>query len=65
MYLNSGTVLLAYTDPGSGMLIWQLATAAVLGLLFYARTAIRKIRNLRSSSEPENDKGGAPQETEK
>lgn len=27
----------AYTDPGSGLLLWQLATAAVFGALFSAR----------------------------
>lgn len=37
---------LIYADPGSGILIWQLATAAALGLLFYARTILRKIRFL-------------------
>jgi hypothetical protein len=38
--------LLLYADPGSGMLIWQLATAAGLGVLFYARTILRRIRLL-------------------
>ncbi|PWT87784.1 MAG: hypothetical protein C5B55_14225 [Blastocatellia bacterium] len=38
--------ILAYADPGSGMLIWQLATAAVLGLLFYTKVVFRKIRRL-------------------
>lgn len=41
--------LLFYADPGSGVLIWQLATAAALGLMFYARTFLRKIRLLRRS----------------
>lgn len=36
--------MLFYADPGSGILIWQLATAGALGLLFYARTIIRRIR---------------------
>jgi hypothetical protein len=35
-----------YADPGSGMLLWQLITAAALGLLFYARTIVRKIRTM-------------------
>jgi hypothetical protein len=38
--------ILAYADPGSGTLIWQLATASLLGLLFYARTFWQKIRLL-------------------
>lgn len=42
-------MFLLYADPGSGMLIWQLATAAALGLMFYARTFLRKIRVLRHS----------------
>ena len=44
-----------YADPGSGMLIWQLATAAGIGLLFYARTFLRKIRLLRQSRELKNN----------
>ena len=39
-------VALFYADPGSGMLLWQLITASALGLLFYARTIVRKIRAL-------------------
>jgi hypothetical protein len=27
----------AYTDPGSGALIWQMVVAGFAGLLFYAR----------------------------
>jgi len=26
---------LAYIDPGSGLLLWQMITAAVVGCLFY------------------------------
>jgi len=37
---------LLYADPGSGMLIWQLITAAGLGLLFYSRSIVKKIRGL-------------------
>lgn len=43
--------LLFYTDPGSGMLIWQLATAGALGLLFYAKTILRKFRWFLKSRE--------------
>ncbi|HSB28090.1 MAG TPA: hypothetical protein VLE19_09545 [Pyrinomonadaceae bacterium] len=53
-------VALLYADPGSGMLIWQLITAAALGLLFYARTIFRKIRDLigngRTDEESSADK---------
>jgi hypothetical protein len=27
----------AYTDPGTGALIWQMLAAAFVGLLFYVR----------------------------
>lgn len=33
----------AYTDPGSGTLIWQLLTAGGVGLLFYFQSFIKKI----------------------
>ena len=36
--------LFIYADPGSGMLIWQLATAGALGLFFYLGSIVRKIR---------------------
>ena len=41
-----GTNLLAflYADPGSGMLVWQLLTAVILGSLFHIKTIARKIR---------------------
>jgi hypothetical protein len=44
-----------YADPGSGMLLWQLLTAAALGLLFYARTIVRRIRALIGTSDEENN----------
>ena len=30
----------AYTDPGSGVLLWQMGVAALLGALFYVRRAM-------------------------
>ena len=30
----------AYTDPGSGVLLWQMGVAAVFGALFYVRRAM-------------------------
>jgi len=54
--LHFHLTILLYADPGSGMLIWQLATAGVLGLMFYARTIMRKIRVLiRSRQRSEGD----------
>jgi len=52
-------MFLLYTDPGSGMLLWQLITAAALGLLFYARTIIRKIRELMGHEQTENRSSAA------
>ena len=46
-----------YADPGSGMLLWQLITAAGLGLLFYSRTIVKKIRGILS---PERKKNSSP-----
>lgn len=34
----------AYTDPGSGALLWQLAVAALFSGLFYVRRIVNKIR---------------------
>jgi hypothetical protein len=39
----------AYTDPGSGALIWQALMAGGVGLLFYIRKFIAKIRPQRKS----------------
>ena len=35
----------AYTDPGSGALLWQMLTAAFVGCLFYLRGFARWLRN--------------------
>lgn len=32
---------LLYVDPGSGLLIWQMIVAAMVGALFY----LKKVRN--------------------
>ena len=55
--------VLAYADPGSGTLIWQLATASLLGLLFYARTFWQKIRLLVRPSQVDQDED-SPKERE-
>ena len=39
----------AYTDPGSGALIWQALMAGGVGLLFYLRKFMAKIRPQRKS----------------
>jgi hypothetical protein len=39
---SSLTTFLLYTDPGSGILIWQLLLAAFFGAMFY----VRKLKDL-------------------
>jgi hypothetical protein len=31
------TIVLAYVDPGSGALVWQMLAATAVGVLFYFR----------------------------
>ena len=38
----------AYTDPGSGTLLWQLLLGASVGALFYVRKFLYWIRNRKS-----------------
>ena len=40
----------AYTDPGSGTLIWQMIVASSLGLLFYVRRIVTWARGLKGRS---------------
>lgn len=35
---------LAYADPGSGALIWQMIVASMVGALFYFRKFLSKLR---------------------
>lgn len=44
----------AYVDPGTGTFIWQLVVALFVGVLFYARAIIRKIRSLFGKGSDEN-----------
>ncbi len=37
LFLSLNTILLFYTDPGSGALVFQLILATLLGGLFYFR----------------------------
>ena len=36
----------AYTDPGTGALIWQMLLAASVGVMFYARRMVSWVRAL-------------------
>ena len=37
-------VLLLYTDPGAGALMWQLVLASLVGGAFYARHLIQQVK---------------------
>ncbi len=39
----------AYTDPGSGLLLWQLLGSFVIGLGFYFRQIVSAIKRLFNS----------------
>jgi hypothetical protein len=41
----------AYTDPGSGALVWQMLVAGFVGSLFYIRKFISWLRSGRTDSE--------------
>jgi hypothetical protein len=40
----------AYTDPGTGAMLWQALAASFVGLMFYARRILRFFR--RDSQKP-------------
>lgn len=40
----------AYTDPGTGTLVWQLILAASFGVMFYLRRIVAWARGLRGRS---------------
>jgi len=42
----------AYTDPGSGLLLWQLLGSFFIGLLFYFRRIIAFIKKLFRKNAP-------------
>lgn len=43
MAAGSPTALLAYADPGTGMLIWQSAIAISIGFLFTTRRLVARV----------------------
>lgn len=49
----------AYTDPGSGMLIWQILAGAAIGLMFYIRRIMVWARGLMASRKTASH-AGAP-----
>lgn len=42
-------LILLYTDPGTGAMIWQLLVAAGLGAAFYFRHYFSRVRALFSA----------------
>jgi hypothetical protein len=54
LLMLTATDAFAYTDPGSGALLWQMGTAALLGAMFFVRRAAGWLRSLvtRRSNEP-------------
>ena len=45
------TPVYAYTDPGSGTLIWQMLLAASFGVMFYLRRIMSWFRGLKENRE--------------
>jgi len=43
MVAGSPTVMLAYTDPGTGMLVWQSVMAVSIGFLFTTRRILARV----------------------
>jgi len=43
-------ILLLYTDPGTGSLVWQLLLASIIGGAFYARQITRRIKERLAGS---------------
>lgn len=43
------TPIFAYIDPGTGTLIWQSITAALIGCSFYFRRFLGKLRKRTKS----------------
>jgi len=43
MVAGSPTVMMAYTDPGTGMLVWQSIMAVSIGFLFATRRILARV----------------------
>jgi hypothetical protein len=50
-------VALAYTDPGSGALIWQMSSACLVGALFFMRRILNRFRQWKSRKNAGMDNG--------
>ncbi|MFA6118626.1 MAG: hypothetical protein WCT85_01720 [Parachlamydiales bacterium] len=47
--------LLAYADPGTGMLLWQIITAFCLGFAFYFKNFLKKLFSFIKSKKIKKD----------
>jgi hypothetical protein len=47
--------LYGYTDPGSGLLLWQMVGAAFVGSVFYLKRFFGKLRMGRKKTGDERD----------
>jgi len=47
---------MAYADPGSGALLWQLLAASLCGGMFYFRKLVQKFRHWRGRGGNEGEK---------
>jgi len=47
-YMTTFSLFLAYGDPGTGMLLWQVLAAFFLGASFYFKNIFRWIKNIFS-----------------
>lgn len=45
--------LCAYTDPGSGVLLWQILVGGIVGIMFYARKILAWLKALGRPSKGE------------
>ena len=64
--IGAQTTVYAYTDPGSGVLLWQILLAAFIGVMFYVRRIIAWARHLvngRKVTPPDNPVAIEPAET--
>jgi len=56
--------LLAYVDPGSGALIWQMLAAAAVGVLFYFRSFFRGMGKFFRRLVGKGDNAEAPESSQ-
>ena len=52
LLIAAETKVFAYTDPGTGTLIWQVVMAAIFGAMFYVRRFIAWFRSTRGGAQP-------------